>query len=136
MFGKTSLHQSCRFRDYFSRSGLDFFAECLSSLDGGKVLALQLVAGKILPVLGYSVASSTQGDLDSGEYSGRTHHISNKNCLFEEVAFCSVVGNFLAPGSDSGWSCLHPKIVVGVFGCFPIVQDSLWACFFLLSSPC
>ena len=43
-----------------------FAAECLPSLDGGKVPASQLVVGKILLVLGYSVASSAQGDRDSG----------------------------------------------------------------------
>ena len=95
-----------------------------------------MVSGKILLVLGYSVASPSQGDWDSGEYNGRTHHISNNNGLFREVAFFSVVRHFSAPGSDSGWSCLQPGITVGIAGGFPLVQGSLLAYFLIFSSPC
>ena len=125
MFGKKSLLQSCRFHGCFSRSHLYFATKCLPSLDGGKVLASQLVARKTLVVLGYSVASSAQGDHDSGEYSGLNHHILNKNGLFIEVAFFLAVGHCLAPGFDSCWSCLQPGIAMGSFGCFPPVQGSL-----------
>ena len=102
VFGKTSLPQSCRFHGCFSWSYQDFVTEFLPSLDGGKVLASQLFARKILPVLSDFVASSAREDQDSGEYNGHTHHILNKNCLFKEVEFFSTVGNFSTPGSDSG----------------------------------
>ena len=135
MFGKTSLLQSCRFHGCFSQNRLYFVGECLPSLGWGKVLASRLVVGKILLVLGYFVASSSQAVQDSGEYSVRTHHISNRNGLFEEVAFCLAVGHCLAPGSDSGWSCLQLGIAVGIVGCCPPIQDSLLAYFLTFSSP-
>ena len=72
---------------------------------------------------------------DNGDYSAHTHHISNKNGFFEEVAFYSVVGHFLAPRSDFGWSYLQPRIAAVISGWFPPVQGSLFTCFWIFSLP-
>ena len=58
---------------------MHFVSKWSLSLDGGKVPSSKQFARNILLILGYSTASSAQGDRDSGEYKVCTDHISNKS---------------------------------------------------------